>query len=465
MTSGPALIPAPTSLTLLEGRLTLPPRLPTSGPLPWVDTLRTLLTPGSGLAVDQTLDESTALVRLVERASVVGPPGSYDLTVDGSGVTLESPDRAGLVHAVATLRQLLPAWACGPAPAGIGSISLPHLRIHDEPYFAWRGMHLDVGRHFQPLDSLLRFVDLLALHKFNVFHLHLTEDQGWRFEVTAYPRLTEVGAARPETRLPAWATGDGTPHGGYYTQAQLRALVAYAAERGITVVPEIDLPGHVRALLAAYPEFGEPTAPATTVATTVGVFPEVLHLADATVAMIETVLAELLDVFPSPDIHIGGDECPREQWRGSAAAGVLAAERGLSDVDLLQQWFTTHLRDWLASRGRRLVGWDEIIDDGPLTDTLVMSWQGSEPGARAMAQGNDVVLCAPPYYFDHYQSTDPEEPYAIGGLATWQDVLTTDPYAGVAAPLRPHLLGVQGQVWTEYLPTPRHVDYATWPRA
>ncbi len=461
MTADLALIPRPSSVHRGEGRLTLPSRLPTAGPPEWVDTFRVLVSPGTGIAVDATT-EARALLRLNETG---GPPGTYDLTVDASGMTLAAADRAGLCHGIATLRQLLPAWAYGPAPARTEPVTLPHVRVHDAPHFAWRGLLLDVGRHFQPFESLLRLVDLLALHKLNVLHLHLTEDQGWRYEVRALPRLTTVGAVRSQTRLPAWDTGDGTPHGGFYTQGQLRALVAYAAQRGVTVVPEIDLPGHVRSLLAAYPELGEPDAEPTTVATTVGIFPEVLHLDDTTVAMVETILTELLDVFPSELIHIGGDECPRQQWEGSTAAAGLAADRGLSGVESLQPWFTAHLRDWLAARGRRLVGWDEIIDEGPLAGAVVMSWRGAEPGARAMAAGNEVILCAPPYYLDHYQSAGPDEPYAIGGLATWQDVFTTDPYAAVPDEDRPLLLGIQGQLWTEYLPTPRDVDYMAWPRA
>lgn len=431
------------------------------GPPGWVDSLRTLVGPGSGLRFDVAADPFVRLV-LDEQQ----PADGYALTVDGTGVTLAASTRAGLLHGIQTLRQLLPAWASGLAPVPGRPVTIPHVRITDVPRFGWRGMHLDVGRHFQPLASLFRLVDLLAMHKLNVLHLHLTDDQGWRFEVQALPRLTEVAAVRAETQLPTWEDGDGTPHGGFYTQDQLRSLVAHARERGVTVVPEIDLPGHVRSLLAAYPEFGEPGAGPTTVATRPGIFPEVLHLSDATVAMVETVLTELLDVFPSPDIHIGGDECPRDQWRISAAAAELAAERGLAGVDGLQPWLTRHLSDWLSERGRRLVGWDEIIDDGArVPGAVVMSWRGSEPGARAIAQGNDVVLAAPPFYFDFYQSRAPEEPYAIGGLSTWEDVLTTDPYAGLPPEQRAHLLGVQGQVWTEYLPSPEQVEYMAFPRS
>jgi len=455
------LIPRPVHAERGRASLVLPPRVSVDGPPEWVDALRTLVSPGSGLRFDEAADP---LVRLVPDDAQ--PAEGYELAVGDTGVTLRASSRAGLLHGIQTLRQLLPAWASGLAPVPDRPVTLPHVRIVDVPRFAWRGMHLDVGRHFQPLASLFRLVDLLAMHKLNVLHLHLTDDQGWRFQVLALPRLTQVGAVRAETRLPTWEAGDGTPHGGYYTQDQLRSLVAHAAERGVTIVPEIDLPGHVRSLLAAYPEFGEPGAQPTTVATRPGIFPEVLHLSDASVAMVEAVLTELLDVFPSPDIHIGGDECPREQWRASAAAAELAVERGLAGVEQLQPWFTRHLGEWLAARGRRLVGWDEIIDDGAqVPGAVVMSWRGSEPGARAMVQGNDVVLAAPPFYLDFYQSPSPDEPYAIGGLSTWEDVLTTDPYAGLPPGQRAHLLGVQGQVWTEYLPTPEQVEYMAFPRA
>jgi len=461
LSTGWGLLPRPLHVEGGRGHLTVARRVSVHGPPDWVDALRTLVTPGSGLRFDEAADP---LVRL--REDDQQPAEGYDLTVDESGITLRASERAGVLHGIQTLRQLLPAWASGLAPVPGRRIVLPHTNIRDAPRFAWRGMHLDVARHFQPLASLFRLVDLLAMHKLNVLHLHLTDDQGWRFEVLALPLLTDVGAVRAQTRLPAWADGDATPHGGFYTQDQLRSLVAHALERGVTIVPEIDLPGHVRSLLAAYPQFGEPGASATTVATTPEIFREVLHLGDATIAMIETVLTELLDVFPSRDIHVGGDECPREQWRASRAAAELAAGRGLAGVDELQPWFTRHLRGWLAERGRRLVGWDEIIDDGArVPGAVVMSWRGSEPAARAASQGNDVVLAAPPFYFDFYQSPSPDEPYAIGGLSTWEDVLATDPYAGLPVEHRAHLLGIQGQVWTEYLPTAQQVEYMTFPRA
>ncbi len=467
------LVPRPVSVHQTPGEeLVLPSRLPVTGPLEWVDVLRSLLAPGTGLQVDAAPHQPSgaqpgALVRLAAAPSLPGE--GYDLSIDHRGVRLAAGDTAGLRHGIQTLRQLMPAWASGPAPLPGARVTLPHVRVRDSPALAWRGMHLDVARHFQPLPDLYRFVDLLAAHKLNVLHLHLTDDQGWRFEVLAYPRLTDVGATRAETRLPGRAGGDGTPHGGFYTQDQLRALVGYAQQRGVTIVPEVDLPGHVRALLAAYPEFGEPGAAPVTTATSPGIFTEVLHLGDATVAMVEAVLEEVLDVFPSELVHVGGDECPREQWHASPASATLAAERRLDGVDGLQAWFTAHLGDWLAARGRRLVGWDEIVGGPDLPGVspegpVVMAWRGHDRALAALARGYDVVECSPPLYFDMYQAPGPDEPRAIGGLATWEDVLAVDPYAAVPDGERARLVGVQGQLWTEYLPTPRHVEYMAFPR-
>jgi N-acetyl-beta-hexosaminidase len=461
------LIPSPVHVERSAGRLTLCPRPRVTGPDAWVGALIDVLSPGTGLRWDAApAGEGTAEAEIALTLDPALPERGYRLTVDGSGVRITAPDDDGFFAALSTLRQLLPAWTCGLAPLPGAAVTLPFVSVEDAPRFAWRGMHLDVGRHFQPLASLFRFVDLLALHKINRFHLHLTDDQGWRFEVKKYPKLTQAGAWRTETHYPHWNEGDGTPHGGFYTQDQLRALVGYAAQRGIAIVPEIDMPGHVRALLTAYPEFGEdPTGAGYTVATGFGVFDEVLHLTDETVAMTEGVFAELIDVFPSEFIHIGGDECPKAQWQNSDAAKRLAAERGLEKVELLQRWFTAHLRDWLAERGRRLVGWDEIVEDAHVPGALVMSWRGTEPGLKALENGNDVVMSPwRPTYLDAYQSDDQGEPYAIGGHTTWQDVLSYDPGAGIPDEHLSRLLGVQGQLWTEYMPSAEQVQYMAFPR-
>ena len=456
----PALLPRPRQVTELGDGVTWAGTVTVAAADETVEVLRLLLGEGPGITFAPTAADAQLVIAHVDGLD----PGAYTLHCSGT-VRIGYGDDAGLVHAVQTLRQLLPAATFARGAARLGELRLPGVDLADAPVLRWRGAHLDVARHFQPLPWLYEVVDLLAMHKLNVLHLHLTDDQGWRFEVHRYPRLTEAGATRAGTRYPHWPESDGVPHGGYYTQDQLRSLVAYAGVRGVTVVPEIDLPGHVRALLTAYPEFGEPGAAAPGVAETFGVFDEVLHLGDETMTMVEGVFEELLDVFDAPWIHVGGDECPRTQWRASAAAGELAARRGLPGVDHLQRWFTEHLRGWLADRGRTLVGWDEIIAEAAVPGAVVMSWRGTEPGLRALAAGNEVVMTpAVPYYLDHYAAAGEDEPHAIGGRNTWESVAGHDPFAGVPPDQRHLLLGVQAALWSEYLPDPRRVEYAAFPR-
>lgn len=471
--TGPQLIPSPSSLALHEGLLRFPTRVGVRATPDQVDTVADLLSVGTGLRLHPAEDGAFITVNTRE-----GKPGSYSLTTNNGGVRIQTTDAEGLVNAIATLRQLMPDWVHGPAPLPGAAIEVPCVEVEDAPSFTWRGMHLDVARHFMPLPVLYRFVDLLALHKFNRFHLHLTEDQGWRFEVKKYPLLTTIGAGRTHTFNPLWKDTDGTPHGGFYTQDQLRALVGYAATRGITIVPEIDLPGHVRALLAAYPQFGElvdiPDNNETrrnlgdreNVATTWGVFQEVLHLSDETVAMVEDIFTELLDVFPSPWIHIGGDECPRTQWQASEASANLARERGLDGVEQLQPWFTEHLRRWLAERGRTMIGWDEIMDDGDVPGAVVMAWRGMAAVHRAVEKGHETIVAPTfPLYFDHYQSRSDLEPYAFNGHNPWQAVAAFEPLGDLTEEQRALVLGVQGQLWTEYIPNSRRLEYMMFPRA
>jgi hexosaminidase len=382
--------------------------------------------------------------------------GAIEISAAGSG---------GVNWAVQTLRQLLPAAALLPAPSG-ATLELPIVRIEDAPRFEWRGVMLDTGRHFEPLNELFGFVDLLALHKYNVFHLHLSEDQGWRFESKKYPRLNEIASWRKETQKRHDPQGDGTPHGGFYTQDQLRSLVAYAEQRGITVVPEIDLPGHALAMLTAYPELGNNPKSGYAPATTFGVFDQVLNLSDSTLAFVLDVYEELLDVFPSRYIHVGGDECPRTEWLASPAAARLAADRGLADVSHLQRWFTEKLRDWLAARGRQLVGWDEICDEGPLEGAVAMAWRGAQYGVAAAAAGLHVVMSPVSHtYFDYYPGSGAEEQYAIGGLITTEQAYAFEPLEGMSEESHSRVLGTQCQLWTEYMPTMRRVEYMLFPRA
>lgn len=453
-----SLLPRPARVEATGEVTVLPERPNLAGPAAWVRTACRLLDAVGAVPVAGDVPPEFLLVEDPAR-----PAASYLLEVTPLGIELAASDEAGLLNGLQTLRQLLDPAFTLPAAAPDTGRELACCTIEDAARYAWRGAMIDTARHFPPLRWLFSFVDTLAAHKLNVLHLHLNDDQGWRFEVPAYPRLTEVGGHRPGTRRPTEEAHDGVPVGGYYTQAQLNALVAYAAQRGITIVPEIDVPGHVRALLAAYPEYG--WGDGQPIATEFGIFPEILWPDDRALRLVEDIFTDLLAVFPSEVIHIGGDEVPRAQWRGNPDADALAASRGLDSVEQLQRWFTLHLRDWMAARGRRIVGWDEILADGDVEDAVVMSWQGDEPGRRALASGHDVVMApAPLLYFDYDQSDSPEDPYGHGPVRTWQEVVAYDPAAGVAEADLPRLLGVQGQAWAEFMPTTDHVEYMVWPR-
>lgn len=473
------LVPSPTSVVEGTGLFTLPSEPMLEGPTDWVRRAVQLLR--SIGAVENNGCSATIIIqqgpvpygdatksggspdRHPERNCDTVQPGAYRLRVTSENIIITAAEETGLIHACHTLLQLLdPAFGLPAAPVDV-TREVACCDIVDAPAFAWRGAHVDVSRHFHPLPWLFSFVDHLSAHKFNVLHLHLTDDQGWRFEVPKYPKLTEVGSHRPGTRYPSWKESDGIPRGGFYSQAQLKSLVTYANSRGITVVPEIDVPGHVRALLAAYPEFGY--GEGKPVPENFDVFPEVLWLSDETVAMVEDIFTDLLDVFPSEVIHIGGDECPKRQWRNNPDADVLAASRGLESFEQLQRWFTLHVRNWLAERGRRVVGWDEILNDGEVQDAIIMGWRGTRSGREAMERGYQVVMApSPVLYFDSYQSDSPDEPYGREPVRTWADVVAFDPREGVAEENLPNLLGVQGQAWSEFFPTTDHLEYMIWPR-
>jgi hexosaminidase len=393
------------------------------------------------------------------------PPEGYRLRIDDETLTVEASTETGVVWATQTLRQLLGVQAFHVAPLR-DEFELPRVLIEDSPRFGWRGVMLDVARHFRPLADVFRFVDLLSLHKHNVFHLHLTDDQGWRFASDRYPALKEVASWRAETWVRKRGPGDGTPHGGYYTADQLRALVRYAGDRGVTIVPELEFPGHVRALLAAYPELGNSPQQRHDVASSFGIFPEVLSLRPASLAVVFDLYEELLDIFPSRYIHIGGDECEPDEWLASPEAADLAAQRGLAGPGHSQRWFTEQLRRWLADRDRRMVGWDEIGDHGPVPGAVVAAWRDRSYGIAAAAAGNDVVMAPLSHtYLDYYPSEGADEPYAIGGLVTTETVYGFDPLEAVPAADTQRILGTQCQLWTEYLSSTRRLDYAMFPRA
>lgn len=408
-------------------------------------------------------------LRVEERADDELGPEGYRLAVGDEGVRITAARPAGAFYARQTLRLLLPPETIAAPPEDAPEWRLPRVEIVDRPRFAWRGVHLDVARHFMPIEWIHRLVDLAALHKLNVLHLHLTDDQGWRVEIERYPRLTEIGAWRRESMAGHYteARFDGTPHGGFYTQDELRRLVAYADERHVTVLPEIDLPGHMQAAIAAYPELGN-TGEAGEVRTAWGISEHVLNVDESTVRFCTAVLDEVLEIFPSRYVHVGGDECPKEEWRASPRAQELMRERGLADEDELQSWFMRRLGEHLEARGRIMVGWDEILEGGLAPGAVVISWRGESGGIAAAEAGHDVVMAPEEFtYLDWAQSADPGEPVAIhpGRVTDLAEVYGYEPVpAELPAGARRHVLGAQAQLWTEYVPDPTHAEYMYFPR-
>jgi hexosaminidase len=408
-------------------------------------------------------------LRLTTGDTDLGVEG-YALSVTSDGVRISALSTAGLLHGIQTLRQLLPPQVFGTAAQPGLTWQIPCVEVSDSPRFGWRGSLLDVGRWCLPMDYLYRYVETLAVHKMNRFHLHLTEDQGWRFEVKQHPRLTEIGAWRPESQRGQHGQHgdprfDGTPHGGFYTQEELRDLVAFAGRRGIEVVPEIDLPGHVTAAVAAYPELGNGPGPLA-VAQEWGVHSSVLNIEESTLDFVENVLGEVIDVFPSPWVHIGGDECPTSEWAASPAVRARMRDLGLDGVERIQPWFTNRMTGFLRGHGRTAVVWDEAVADDLDENTIVMAWRSERHGLEAAARGFQVVMSPQERtYFDWHQTDDPGEPVAQPGVTTLRQVYEYDPSpARLAADVRRLIIGAQGQLWTEYLPTPQRVDDMAYPR-
>ncbi|WP_437113080.1 beta-N-acetylhexosaminidase [Streptomyces syringium] len=435
--------------------------------------LRSTVGAATGLPLRDGCHADNRIVLRIDPATAteLGPEG-YRLIDDGYGLRIHGGSAAGVFWGAQTFRQLLGPNAFRRAPLSSQSEwTVPMLAIEDSPRFAWRGAMLDVARHFLPKGDVLAYVDLLAAHKLNVLHLHLTDDQGWRLEIKRHPRLTEIGAWRARTKVghrasPLW---DERPHGGYYTQDDMREIVAYAAERHITVVPEIDIPGHSQAAIAAYPELGNTDVIDTTslsVWDTWGVNPNVLAPTDTTLAFYEDVLTEVLDIFPSPFVHIGGDECPKDQWRASPTAQARIAEQGLANEDELQSWFIRHFDRWLTGRGRRLVGWDEILEGGLAEGATVSSWRGYAGGIAAARAGHDVVMCPEQQvYLDHRQAAGDDEPVPIGFVRTLEDVYRFEPVPPeLDADRTERVIGTQANIWTEVMENRQRVDYQTFPR-
>ena len=412
----------------------------------------------------------TLSIAAPDKKKVVAEPNeeAYTIEVTAKGVAIGGQTAAAVFRGVQTLRKSLPIVE------ETAQVVLPAVKIADEPRFGYRGMHLDCSRHFFPVDFVKRYIDLIALHGMNKFHWHITDDQGWRFESKKYPKLTSIGGWRSGTVVGRNSgIDDGIRHGGFYTQDECREIVRYAADRHITVIPEIDMPGHMVAALAAYPEFGCTGGPYE-VEHTWGVFADVLCPGkEQTFKFVEDVLSEVIDVFPSEYIHIGGDECPRDRWKKCPLCQQRIKDEGIKGEgkqtaeDHLQGYFTKRVEKFLHAKGKRLIGWDELLGCDVDVTSTIMSWRGAEPGAKAAKLGHDVIMTPnSPMYFDHYQTDKTNnEPLSIGGNSPVEKVYAFEP---VAADLTPeqakHILGVQANVWAEYIYSTQHVEYQVLPR-
>ena len=438
------------------------------------DMLAAYLRPATGFGLPvQALDgellpDAQNAILLVRSEAVLGAE-HYALNVESGRVIISAAHGGGFLHGMQTLRQLLSPQILSDEKVADVTWTLPCVQINDSPAFGWRGLHLDVGRHMFPLAFIKKFIDMLAFYKFNIFHWHLTEDQGWRIEIKKYPRLTEIGAHRAESVVACTRDQyDGVPHGGYYTQEEVREVVAYAAERGITVMPEIELPGHGVAALASYPQLGC-VGEGYEVRRNWGIAEDIFCAGkDEVFTFLKDVLSEVLELFPSKYIHIGGDEAPKARWEACPACQDRIKAEGLADEHELQSWFIRQIEAWLNDRGRNLVGWDEILEGGLAPKATVMTWRGSDGGIAAANAGHDVIMTPNTYcYLDYYQSEDTDsEPPAISAILPLKQVWQYEVVPKqIAADKRQHILGGQGNIWTEYMPQSDHVEYMVFPRA
>ena len=420
---------------------------------------------GKDFSIEAGTEGKNAIVLAL--GSEVENPESYQLKVTDQGVTITAPTEAGVFYGIQTLRKSLPI-ALG------ADVALPAVEIKDAPRFGYRGAHFDVSRHFFTIDEVKTYIDMLALHNMNRLHWHITDDQGWRLEIKKYPKLTEIGSQRSGTVIGRNSGEyDNTPYGGFYTQEQAKEIVDYAAERYITVVPEIDLPGHMLAALAAYPELGCTGGPYE-VWRQWGVADDVLCAGnDQVLKFLEDVYGELIEIFPSEYIHVGGDECPKVRWekcpkcQARIKALGLKSDKNHSKEERLQSFVINHIEKFLNDHGRQIIGWDEILEGGLAPNATVMSWRGESGGIEAAKQKHDVIMTPNTYlYFDYYQAKDTEnEPFGIGGYLPMERVYSYEPMPASLTPEeQQYIKGVQANLWTEYIATFSHAQYMVLPR-
>ena len=402
------------------------------------------------------------------------PVEGYKLLVKKDNIYITGGSDAGIFYGIQTLLQLLPAEVFGNG-SSVSSVKwiVPCIEITDQPRYSYRGMHLDVSRHFFPKEFIKRYIDLMSMYKINTFHWHLTDDNGWRIEIKKYPKLMQIAAWRidhenlPWNERPAQQFGDRMTYGGYYSQDEVREIVAYAKERFVTIIPEIEMPGHSLEVLASYPQLSCTGGPFTVPSGNCWPNNDILCAGnDSTFTFLQDVLTEVIDLFPSKYIHVGGDEADKTRWKVCPKCQTRIKDEGLKDVKELQSYFIKRIEKFLISKNRKMIGWDEILEGGLAPEATVMSWRGIEGGISAAKQGHDVVMTPTSFcYFDYYQANPKTEPKAIGGMLTLKKVYSFEPTPrNLTREQTKHILGAQGNVWTEYIPTEAQAEYMAIPR-
>ena len=467
----PGLVPAPTHIEFADGELQLGDALgldynPKDKNLKNIIRLTKSELSSIGYSVtDSDSDEAHTRVSINIDQNITETPESYNLKIAPQGIDISGSDYAGLFYGLQTLVQILETTKINNSPA------VASVLIEDRPRFRWRGMLLDVARHMFPADFIKRYIDIIAAHKMNVFHWHLTEDQGWRMPIKKYPKLKDIAAWRKETLVGHYRDKphqfDGKPYGGFYTEEEIKDIIDYASDRSVTIVPEIEMPGHATAALSAYPQLSCTGGPHEA-ETVWGVHKEVFCAGnEETFDFLENVLEEVAQIFPGPYIHIGGDECPKTRWAECEKCQARIADEGLKDEHELQSYFIKRIEKILEKFDKRLIGWDEILEGGLAPNAVVHSWRGMDGGIEAANAGHEVIMSPTTYvYFDYYQSEDREnEPLAIGGYLPLSKVYEFEPVPDKIDSDKRHLiLGGQANLWTEYIPTTKQAEYMLLPR-
>ncbi|MBX2966059.1 MAG: beta-N-acetylhexosaminidase [Cyclobacteriaceae bacterium] len=461
-----SIVPVPVNLTQTGGVFTLPDTVSIAAVTPAEQEIAQFLLDyfsTQQIPANLTQDSTASIVLRSFVSKEILPEGYYHMVVNATGVDIFSTTEAGLFYGVQSLMQLV--------NTNQHVSEIPFVTITDFPRFAWRGLHLDVCRHFFPVEFVKRYIDLMAQYKFNTFHWHLTEDQGWRIEIKKYPKLATIAAYRKETLIGHYTDQphkfDGTRYGGYYTQEEIKEVVDYAAKRYVTIVPEIEMPGHALAALSAYPHLGCTGGPYEA-SPLWGVFDDVFCAGkESTFEFLTDVLDEVIALFPGEYIHVGGDECPKTRWEKCTHCQQRMKAEGLHDEHELQSYFIKRIEKYLNGKGKKIIGWDEILEGGLAPNAAVMSWRGEAGGIAAAQAGHNVVM-TPGFalYFDHYQAESEGEPVAFGGNSTLKKVYEYDPIPfALNQEETGFILGAQANLWTEYIATTDHIEYMIYPRA